>query len=468
MSIIKNGSSIALSQGVVALSSLVRNIIIARIISPENFGVASLFALLITFLEMMSGMSIERQIVQCRVEGLKDFIGTVHLLEIVRGCLLSLGIFLVADLYASWFNLSDLGWAFKMLAIVPLLKGFINWDIAKQQRDMLFVNTALVDSIPQIITVLISYPLAIYFNDYRVVLYILIFQVFINVTLTHILSKQRYYISLNFNCIKRVFGFGWPLLLNGFLIFLVFQTDRMIIGKVFSLEMLGYFSAAFAMTIMPSIVIAKIYSIVFLPILSRSQEQGQDEEPYVMLRMLHLTLLTGLYVLSFMILFGGEVYIFAYGSEYFEGKVFMVLLGIMHSIRIIRIGPTIIATSRAQTKVIMKSNVVRSAAVLLSLCWIIMGGGIVGVLVIGIFGEISALYYQVNRINYGSNDAYLKKALNVLISIGVAIGISIYIYSAFFMIVTVIGFLIYLLFCSFCLLVWLYVFDSSVKFKNIF
>ncbi|WP_432472306.1 oligosaccharide flippase family protein [Amphritea sp. HPY] len=467
MGALNKGGCLALSQGVVALSSLIRNIVIARIISPEDFGIASLFAVLVTFLEMMSGMSFDRQIVQRRSEGLTDFIGTVHTVEILRGAILSVTLFFLSDLYSSWFNLNDLGWAFKILALVPLLKGFINWDVANQQRDLLFVNTALVDSIPQVVTVCLVLPLAVYFNDYRVVLFLVVLQVLISVILTHILSRKTYYVRLNYECLRRIFGFGWPLLLNGFLIFLVFQADRVIIGKLFSLELLGYFSAAFAMTIMPSVIVAKVYSIGMLPLLSRSQERGDDENPNLIMLMFHLSLLTGLLVLVCAVLFGGDIYVFAYGDQYIEGKSFFVFLGIMHSIRIIRVGPTIIATSRAQTKVILKSNIVRSLAVCFSILWVYSGGGVYGILVAGIIGEVCALIYQVNFVNYGAHDKTLTLMMNKLITVGLLIGSFVYYIGQYWFVSDIYNFIFLVFFILLFVFMWLVLFDDCLNYKKI-
>jgi hypothetical protein len=74
--------------------------------------------------------------------------------------------------------------------------------------------------------------------------------------------------------------FGWPLLINGILLFLIMQGDRFIIGaadKLFAREtyskaLLGFYSAAFVLSAAIIEGIGSILSPVMLPLLSRVQD----------------------------------------------------------------------------------------------------------------------------------------------------------------------------------------------------
>src|ERR1017187_1787789 len=63
-SVINGGLSLALGQAASQACSFIRSIIVARLLSPENFGVAAIFATLLSLLEMVSNLSSSVLIVQ--------------------------------------------------------------------------------------------------------------------------------------------------------------------------------------------------------------------------------------------------------------------------------------------------------------------------------------------------------------------------------------------------------------------
>jgi hypothetical protein len=86
-------------------------------------------------------------------------------------------LFAVAGPVAALFDIPEVAWAFRILAVVPLLRCFAHLDMARMQRDMRFGASVWVDIGPQVLVTAIAAPLALWLGDYRVMLFIVMLQV---------------------------------------------------------------------------------------------------------------------------------------------------------------------------------------------------------------------------------------------------------------------------------------------------
>jgi len=62
-----------------------RNIIVARLVSPEDFGIAALFVMTISFLEMFSNLAVDTLLVQSPQGNKSRFQQTSQLMMAIRG-----------------------------------------------------------------------------------------------------------------------------------------------------------------------------------------------------------------------------------------------------------------------------------------------------------------------------------------------------------------------------------------------
>ena len=103
-------------------------------------------------------------------------------------------------------------------------------DAACQQRDMRFGASVWLDTVPQVVTTLAA-PLAKWLGDYQVMLYVVIGQVVMMTLVSHLVAERPYRWAWDRVIIGRMLRFGWPLLINGLLMFAIFQGDKAIVGR---------------------------------------------------------------------------------------------------------------------------------------------------------------------------------------------------------------------------------------------
>lgn len=421
----KGASVLATSQIFIAACTFIRNIIVARLISVENYGIATVFALVVSLIEMSGNMSFDRILVQDKDGDSDDMLASAHVMLWTKSALTALIFLLAAEPIASLFNFPDLAWAFRLLALIPLIKGFTHYDSVVQQRDMKFTPTACIDTLPQLIVVLAAYPIASWLGDYRVMLVIIITQTFISMVLSHILARRPYRWKLRKDLIAKKLNFGWPLLINGFLMFAIFQGDKAVIGANYSMEVLGWYGAAFSLTLLPTLLFAKVSGFLLLPLLSKSTE---DPEQFLSFGILSTVFCTAVAIFfSTFFTIGGAAFIhLSYGEKYIAGSTVIAFLGLMQAMRILRIAPTVMATAQADTKNSMYANIVRTIALLLAIAFAYYELSVEWIAISGLIGEVLALFAALYLLKLPSYKTKYIENMIVMIVASVIISTAVY------------------------------------------
>ena len=399
---VKLGTGQAVSQ----LCSFVRSVILARLISPENFGIAATFAMTFALLEMVSNISAQTLLVQAADGNDEDFQATGHLLLVVRGVLNATMLLLLAAPLSSLFDVPQARWAFYWLAVIPLARGLGHLDASRFQRDLHFTPQIVVDIASNILVTLVAWPLAVWLVDYSAMLWLILLQVIVGTIGSHLVAKRRYTWSWHREYVKRFFSFGWPLLVNGLLMYGIFQGDRFVIGasrrlfphSTYTLTDLGVYSVAFAVAMTPNQFCAGVASSLFLPLLSRAQTR-RDEFTKRYIACGHLVSYMGLVVAIPLIIAGGWIVPMVYGPNYASAGNLIGWLSAMWAMRTFRMGPTLAAMALGDTRNAMISNIARTLALVGMLIVAAAGKPLVLVAVCGFVGEVLATAVCVMRLS---------------------------------------------------------------------
>ena len=256
----------------IALLKFVRNILVARLLSVEDFGIAATFAIVFGLIEMLAFLGLERFLIQIRDEGLERVQATLHTLQVLRGVFVAVVLFLTAGPLAEVMAVPQVTWAFRLMALLPLMQGFMHLDIARAQRDMRFGPFVKISLGAEFLGLLSIWPLYLVFGDFRIVLGALLLPGALTVSFSYLVSERRYRLEFERGMVLRALNFGWPLLLNAMLMFGIFQGDRIIVANRLGPADLGLFSLAFMLTFMPTSILHQTINRLFLPKLAPLQD----------------------------------------------------------------------------------------------------------------------------------------------------------------------------------------------------
>jgi O-antigen/teichoic acid export membrane protein len=396
---LKKALMIVSGSAFVSALGLVRNLVIARILSPEDYGIASTLAISMSIVEMMSYFGLQLLIVVDKDGDDPHFQRATQGFQVLRAVFSAVVMFLIARPYAAFLGVEHVAWAYEVMALVPLIYGFQHYDIHRLKRHMNFRPAILSQTVPAVAGLVAVWPLASAFGDYRVMLGSILVQALATVAIAHAVSERPYRLSLDLALIRRAMGFGWPLLLNGILLFGVFNGEKLIVGRELGMAVLAVFSMGFTLTLTPTLVLASSVQSLFLPRLSAVQDNPAEFNRIGAITM-EASLSVGLLLVLGTALVGGPVVSLLLGEKYSSILAILMPLAILQGIRSAKTGCAVVALARKRSGNAIAGNVARVAALPLAWWIAISTGDVIAIIWVGVLAEIVGLtvaLYLVRR-----------------------------------------------------------------------
>lgn len=373
-----------------SLLLLARNLIIVRLISVADYGVAATFAMAMAVVEMASALGLQQQIIQSKNGDDPHFQSALQGFQVFRGVVSGGVMFAFAGPLAQFLGIPEVTWAYQVLALVPVLNAFGHFDIHRLHRQMRFAPMVMSSMVPAFLALALVWPLSIWFGDWRVMLWSIIAQAMFMVIISHLVAERPYRLTWDSKITAGCLQFGWPLLINAVLLFLVFQGDKVIVGRLLGMEALAIFSMGVTLSLTPTLVLATSAQNLLLPNLSRiahETDQGRDRFDAMARVAIQAALLNGALVILVGSLFGTGLIHLLLGARYETLGALFYAFTMVYGIRVFKTGPATVALSRGFTGNSMIANLPRVAA--LPLGWLLLrnGGTIEQLLWLGIATE---------------------------------------------------------------------------------
>lgn len=367
------------------------SILVARALPREEFGIAAAFFIVTTMLFMMSELGLEQFLVQNK-EGDSDRVGrTVQSVLLARGVLIGLVVAVLAQPMAAMLDIREVAWGFYVLAFEQPLRGLINRDLIRMQRQMRFVPQLACRALPELAALIAAWPLAKHFGDFRVFLVLPFIRTGLTAVASQFLAERRMTFGWDKKVVMDILHFGWPLTLNGLLIYGVTQSDKAIVGTMFEdKEVLAGFTVAASMTLMPALFWISSLNNVFLPVFSKVRDEAERFKRQVKVVAGLQTGVAGVAACAGVTL-GVPLIAGLYGSKYHDSGLLVAWLGMMQAVRLLRATPSLACISKGDTKGPLLPSLVRNVAVPLGIVFVMMDMGVKWVAIGGVIGEVVAM-----------------------------------------------------------------------------
>src|SRR3989338_10815509 len=104
---------------------LVRTVILARLLAPNDFGLFGITIMAVSLLETFSQNGFQQALTQ-KKEDIRPYLDSAWVVQIVRGLLLALLLFLLAPFIAVFFTAPGAEQILRVVAVAVALQGFYN------------------------------------------------------------------------------------------------------------------------------------------------------------------------------------------------------------------------------------------------------------------------------------------------------------------------------------------------------
>ena len=272
---VKGISYNSLSRIVIILLTGASQIILARNLSQNDYGIVGFATIFTNFLSGFSDLGISSALIQ-KKDLDKVTLSTGFILKAVLSCFV-FGVSCCLSYFADLvFDAHDVGRVIQILSLNFLISCFVFLPTCLLTRDLNYRKLL----VSQTATAFVNYSLAIVlamngFSYWSIVISNIVSGV-LNVFLLNILEPIKIVLRFDKKIASQLIHFGGNLFLCGVITFIIFNADNFIIGTLAGAAALGYYALAFNWSTMICGVVHNAVLSVLFPVFAKMQSERDD------------------------------------------------------------------------------------------------------------------------------------------------------------------------------------------------
>jgi O-antigen/teichoic acid export membrane protein len=248
-------------------TGFVRMAILARLLSPAQFGTFGIAALVLGLIEMLTETGINVVLIQERDESTVDnYLNTAWSLSIIRGLIISLILLIVAAPLSRFFHNPSALPILIMISVVPLIRGFINPAIVKFQKRLRFDQEFKFRAGLILIEAVVSIWLALITHSAISLVWGMLAAASAEVLFSFLFISPRPRWSLVPDQFRIIFHRGKWITLTGTVNYLYLNGPDLTIGRLLDAASLGIYQMAFRFGYTPVAEVGDMSNRVTFPI----------------------------------------------------------------------------------------------------------------------------------------------------------------------------------------------------------
>lgn len=250
---------------------LVISIILARMLTPDDFGQVAILMIFINLSHTLIHSGFNTSLVQKKETEEIDYTTTFYI-SLVLAIIFIVILYLLAPIIGAFYESPSLVLPLRVYSLSLLFGAFNSVQQVRMQKKMRFRSMMICSLAATVISGVLGVVLA-YLNAG---IWALIAYYFSNVIATSVimLFVEKWWPKLMFSVesAKSLFGFGWKILISSLLCSLYADVRSFIIGKKFSTDMLGYYTRGQQFPNIIAMTLDNSIQSVMLPALSSVQD----------------------------------------------------------------------------------------------------------------------------------------------------------------------------------------------------
>ena len=245
-----------------------KTIVLARVLTPVQFGVFGIASLVLEFLEMLTETGINIFLIQQK-DKFDEFIDSAWFVSILRGILVGLLIFIGSFFIADFFKTEAAIGIIQLISVVPVIRGFINPSIVKFQKDLQFNKEFWFRSSTFFVDALVAVSLALITKSVYSLAWGMIAGVTLEVILSFLFAKPSPNFIFHKGYFKKIFHSGKWVTIYGIFNYVAQQGDNIMVGKLLGASPLGIYQMAYKISTLPISEVTDVVSKVTFPVYSK-------------------------------------------------------------------------------------------------------------------------------------------------------------------------------------------------------
>ena len=245
--------------------------ILARILTPRDFGLFGIAALALSFFETLTETGINQALIHSDRKT-EELVDSAWVVAISRGVLISVLILAVSRPLSEFFRDNGILQLVWLAAAVPLVKGFINPMVVEFLKELKFGKEFKFRSILVLVDAAAAIAAGLIFKSAAALILALLATGAAEVLMSFWWFKIRPKFKFQSGHLREILGYGKWVTLSGVLSWVAGEIDDLAAGRWFGIGSLGVYQAAYKISTLPVTEVAGSVNQVSFPLMSKLKD----------------------------------------------------------------------------------------------------------------------------------------------------------------------------------------------------
>lgn len=248
-------------------------IILARLLSPSDFGLMGIALLALAALEQLSQLGVDQALIQEEKDDIDRYLSTAWSLKIVRAILIISVLYVTSSAISSFLGEPQAGPILQVIGITYLFRAFMNPATVYFEKNLEFNKYFSLKFSSVFADVIVAIAFGVIFQNVWALVAGLFAKHLTQLFASYRIDPFRPSLELDTDKAKQLLGFGKWIWASGITTFVSTQGDDGFVVWLLGADALGFYQMAFRLSNAPATEISKVISKVAFPAYSALQNQ---------------------------------------------------------------------------------------------------------------------------------------------------------------------------------------------------
>lgn len=343
--VLEYGSSMALR--------VVSSLVLTRLLQPAFFGEMVLVTTVMIGITLLSDVGLAPNVIQSRRGDDPLFLNTAWTIQVMRGTILWVFAILLGRPMAIFYHDPNLKLLIPVLGTITLISGFNSTNLLSLSRHMGVRRLFAIDGSTALVSLIVSIAWACIHPSVWALVGGQVVSNLYRLCLSHIQRIApgiRNSFRWEEDSVQSIIHFGKWIMVGTAFFFFASQADRLVLGRLVSLSLLGLYGVAYNLADIPRAILASLSARVAHPFMSKMTHLPIPAFRAMYLRYRMFALLSGAFLLSVMVVWGNLLILRLYDRRYHEAAwmIPVLALGLWHTLLYQTTSPVLFALGKTR------------------------------------------------------------------------------------------------------------------------
>jgi len=330
---IRSSVWVLLGNGISQLATLVRTVVLARLLSPDDFGVMAVAVMVLGGLDAFTQTGYQAALIQ-RPGDIRGHLNTTFSIQALRGFVLAGLLYAVAPFIGVFFHNAEAVPVVRTISIAVLIQGFINPATVFFQKELNFKRQVFWNLSDSLTGLVVGVALAFVLRNVWALVGAYIASAVVRTGVSFVMHPYRPRPRIDWACARELTRYGRWVFGTNMLGYLSTNLDLAVVGRMLGTIGAGFYQVAYRISNLPATVMVQIFSNVAFPLYAKVQTDAQKLRRIFFLG-LDAALLMGLPVALFFAILAKPLTVVVLGGKWLPAAVGLQILAIYGFLRMV-------------------------------------------------------------------------------------------------------------------------------------